>query len=107
MKKIRLGLFGTAALALGVVSCASSGWDPVAVTRDSSVVASCTKIDDLKVQDVKADEKLSTVEAERMLVEKARSKGANYVLIASEDGRQGSAYRCTMAPAAATTSGTR
>ena len=107
MRKIDLGLLGAAALAIGVVSCASSGFEPVAITRDSSVVASCTKIDDLKVGDVKADAKLSNVEAERMLVEKARSKGANYLLIATEDARQGSAYRCSAAPAAATTGGTR
>ena len=107
MKKPMMGLFGTTALALLFVSCASQGFEPVAVTRDASVVAGCTKVDDVKVEDIKADEKLSDVEAERLLVQEARAKGANYVLIAAESARQGEAYKCTMAPAAATTSGTR
>lgn len=95
MKRTWMGLLGTVAVVFGG-ACASNGFESVAIARDASVVASCQKVDEVKVGDVKADEKLSDMEAERMLVQQARSKGANYVLIASEAAREGEAYRCNM-----------
>jgi hypothetical protein len=90
-----------AALTMVVGACAQNGFQPIAVTKDPAVVASCQKIDDLKIEDVKADEKLSDVEAQQHLTIMARDKGANYLLISSDNARQGTAYRCSMPPAGA------
>ena len=96
MKQVVLGLFGTAAVVLSAGGCAQHGFEPIAVTRDASVVASCQKVDDVKVEDVKADEKLSDIEAQRQLAVMAREKGANTLLVASDAAREGTAYRCSM-----------
>ena len=40
-------------------------------------MASCQKIDDIKVETIKADEKVSDVEAQQHLTNMAREKGAN------------------------------
>jgi len=95
----------TAALVVMLGACAQNGFQPVAVTKDASVVANCQKIDDVKVQDIKANEKVSDIEAQQHLTNMARAKGANYLLITSDDARQGTAFRCSVpaanAPAAA------
>jgi hypothetical protein len=97
MKRIVLGLFGTAAVAVGIGACASKdAFAPIAITHEASVVASCQKIEDVKVEDVKADEKLSDVEAQRQLALIAKEKGANYLFVANESAREGTAYRCAM-----------
>lgn len=88
-----------AALTLMVGACAQNGFEPIAVTKNPSVVASCQKVDDVKIETIKADEKLTDVEAQQQLTIMARAKGANYLLIASDDARQGTAYRCSMPPA--------
>jgi hypothetical protein len=88
-----------AVLTVAVGACAKTGFEPIAVTKDPSVVASCQKIDDVKIENVKADEKVSDVEAQQHLTNMAREKGANYLLITSDDARQGTAYRCSMPPA--------
>ena len=104
MKRISLIFLGGAVFALVLSACAQNGFQPIAVTKDPSVVASCQKLDDVKVEDIKADEKLSNVEAQQQLTNMARSKGANYLLISDESARQGTAFRCSM-PAGTTPSG--
>jgi len=93
-------LSAMAALALVVIgACAQNGFTPIAVTKDPAVVANCQKIEEVKVQDIKANEKVSDIEAQQHLTNMARAKGANYLLITSDDARQGTAFRCAM-PAA-------
>ena len=87
------------ALTLMVGACAQNGFEPIAVTKNPSVVSSCQKVDDVKIETVKADEKLTDIEAQQQLTIMARAKGANYLLISSDDARQGTAYRCSMPPA--------
>jgi hypothetical protein len=101
MKRYSLIFLSAMAAALVVGACVKNGFEPVAVTKDPSVVASCQKIDDVKIENVKADEKVSDVEAQQYLTNMAREKGANYLLITSDDARQGTAYRCSMPPASA------
>ena len=95
-----------AAVTLVVGACTKNGFEPVAVTKNPSVVANCQKIDDVKIETIKADEKISDVEAQQNLTIMAREKGANYLLITSDDARQGTAYRCSM-PAAGAPAGSR
>jgi len=101
MKRHSLIFLSVMVAALVAGACAQNGFQTVAVTKDPSVVASCQKVDDLKVQQVKASDQLSDVEAQQHLTNMARAKGANYLLITSDDGRQGTAYRCSMPPASA------
>ena len=71
-----------------IVACASS--DPVSVTKTASAVQGCQKIGDVAV-DSKTPASVVTVE----LVDAARLKGANTVLVAEDGARTGTAYRCT------------
>jgi hypothetical protein len=95
-----------AGLTVAMGACAQNGFQPIAVTKDPAVVASCQKIDDVKIEDIKADEKLSDVEAQQHLTIMAREKGANYLLISGDDARQGTAYRCAV-PATGAPAGSR
>jgi hypothetical protein len=88
-----LGIAGLAAVAAGVWSCAS--YRQVAVTTDPAVVASCQKIDDLSLPPDRSYDDES-----KSLLELARAKGANYLLVESNDThvRKGVAYSCSMPP---------
>jgi hypothetical protein len=83
---------GVLALAV-MLACASS--QPVGVTKSSELVASCEK-----VGDVSADKYTKDDDVLRVLSENARSKGANYVLVAEDGARSGAAYRCATPPVA-------
>jgi len=70
------------------VACASS--EPVSVTKTASVVQGCQKVGDVAV-DEKTPASVVTIE----LVDAARLKGANTVLVTDDGARNGTAYRCT------------
>ena len=76
-----------AALLVGCGACAP--YKDVGVTTSDSLVSGCQKVADITA-------KTSTPDAEvkRELSDEARAKGANYVLIASDGARNGTAYSC-------------
>jgi hypothetical protein len=92
MSRIPLALIAAAGLAT-VTSCASSGFEPIAVTRDASAVANCEKVADV---DAGPDIRYEDTDAQTRLEREARGKGANTVLITDAEGRTGTAYRCAM-----------
>jgi hypothetical protein len=63
----------------------------VGLTTNESVVANCQK-----VGDVTASDSLSPEAARVALSDAARSKGGNYVLMANDAARTGTAYQCGM-----------
>lgn len=88
MTKTRLTSLGFA-IAATALSCAS--YAPVAITADQSAVAGCTKIDDVSLPPDRSYD-----DSEKALLEAARAKGANYLLVEKNDQsvRKGVAYRC-------------
>jgi len=99
VKKISLGILAAASLAIGGVACSSSsGFDSVAVTKNPSVVAGCEKVADVEAKPGRFDD--ST--AETQLTRAAQAKGANTLLVASDNAEKGTAYRCEMPSLAST-----
>ena len=99
MKKISLGILAAASLAIGAVACSSSsGFDSVAVTKNPSAVAGCEKVADVTARKGQFDDS----DAQTQLTRAAQAKGANTVLIASDNGDKGTAYRCEMPSLAST-----
>jgi hypothetical protein len=91
----RFSLIALAAAAgLALTACATSqkGFEPIAMTRDASVVASCEKVADIQARPGTFDD----TDAETQLQREARQKGANTVLISDADAQAGVAYRCAM-----------
>ena len=78
-------LIGTA------VACSQNAFETVGVTKSEAIVSGCQKVGDVAVDANTPDSKVS-----EELSDAARSKGANYVLVASDGARTGSAYRCGM-----------
>ena len=83
-----------AAAGVTVTGCAASqkGFEPIAMTRDASVVSGCEKVADLQARPGTFD----NTDAETQLQRAAREKGANTVLVSDADARAGVAYRCAM-----------
>ena len=79
---------------LAATACSSTqkGFEPIAMTRDTSVVSSCEKVADITARPGTFD----NTDAETQLQRAARQKGANTVLISDADARAGVAYRCQM-----------
>ena len=78
-----------AALLLSAGACTPVA--DVGLTTNESIVANCQKL-----ADVSASESLSPQAARVALSDAAREKGANYVLIANDTARTGTAYKCEM-----------
>ncbi len=94
----RFRMFAAAAgIAATAVGCASLGPGPVSVTKSESLVAGCQKIGDVSARTNESGALVNSGLADR-----AREKGANWVLVTSDDARTGVAYRCDApAPSAA------
>ena len=97
MKRISIGILAAASLALGAAGCSSTqnSFSSVAVTKSPAAVASCQKIGEIEAKPGSVDESDATTQLTRA----ARSKGANTVLIASDNAEKGTAYQCA-APSA-------
>ncbi len=59
-------------LATGFGGCVTSGFDPIAVTRDQTVVSSCQSLGDVSVPASKTDD-----DSVKALIQVAHTKGAN------------------------------
>ncbi len=102
MKRISMGVLAAASLAIGASACSQNAFDPVAVTKNPSDVASCEKVADVSATPAKFDES----DAVTQLTRAARAKGANTLLVATDKADKGTAYRCSMPSAAATSKAT-
>jgi hypothetical protein len=99
MKRISIGILAAASLAVGAAGCSQNAFESVAVTKSPAAVASCEKVGDISAKAGSFDE----TDAATQLTRAARSKGANTILVASDDADKGTAYRCSM-PSVASTS---
>ena len=105
--KAKIGGLGLILLGTGLGGCVSSGFEPIAVTKDRAVVANCQALGDVSVPASKTYD-----DSVKALIQVAHTKGANYLLISSaeptdpptDDELAGVAYRCSM-PATAGTAG--
>ena len=88
---IGMGLLATASMTLGAAGCASNGFAPIAVTHSASVVASCQAMGDVQASRLTPDS-----DVQRDLTQAARNKGANTLLVQSDNARTGTAYQCSM-----------
>ena len=98
MKRISIGILAAASLAVGAAGCSQNSFESVALTTSPAVVASCEKLGEIAARAGSFDDSDATTQLTRA----ARSKGANTVLIASNDAEKGTAYRCATPSIAAT-----
>jgi hypothetical protein len=91
MKRFLVQGFSAALLVGTAAACSQNAFDPVRVTKSEAVVAGCQKVGDIAVNSKTPDN-----EVLEELSNAARSKGANYVVVAADGARSGSAYRCEM-----------
>ena len=101
VKSASMGILAAASLAIGATACSQNSFDNVAVTKSPAAVASCEKIADVTARPGQFDE----TSAETQLTRAAQAKGANTVLLASDNPNKATAYRCEM-PSVASTSKT-
>jgi hypothetical protein len=77
-------------------ACSQNAFEPVRVTTTEAVVTGCQKVGDIAVNTATPENEVID-----QLSNEARSKGANYVLVANDGARAGVAYRCEMPSATA------
>ncbi|HYT32100.1 MAG TPA: hypothetical protein VEO37_05860 [Thermoanaerobaculia bacterium] len=90
MKRIAWSL-AVAALIAVTVGCSLNAVRQVGVTKEASLVAGCENLGEVSVSPSTRNEDVVFD-----LSERARVRGANYVLVAADGAREGSAYRCGM-----------
>ena len=91
MKRIAWSLAVAALIAVGVGCSLNASSGQVGVTKEASLVAGCENLGEVSVAPSTRNEDIVLD-----LSARARAKGANYVLIAADGAREGSAYRCGM-----------
>jgi len=89
MKRFSARSLGATILIASAVACSQYATSTVGVTKSEAVVAGCQK-----VGEVTASASTPDSEVYESLEGKARSQGANYVLVPSDGARTGSAYKC-------------
>ena len=92
MKIRSMGILAAAFLATGAVACSQNGFNSIAMTKDPSVVSSCEKIADVKARPGTFDDS----DVEKQLQREASSRGANTLLLASDNPNKATAYKCSM-----------
>ncbi len=90
MKRIAWSL-AVAALIAVTVGCSLNAVRQVGITKDASLVAGCEDVGGVSVSPSTRNEDVILD-----LSQRAKAKGANYVLVAADGAREGSAYRCGM-----------
>jgi len=86
----RLGVMVSLVALAGTAACAQNAFTPVAITTSEQLVSSCQK-----VGTVTAKTSNASSDVNEQLTLAARKQDANYVLVASDGAREGTAYRCT------------
>lgn len=92
MKRMSMGILAAASVLVGASACSQNSFEPVAVTKSASAVAGCEKVADITAKAGSFDES----DAQTQLTRAAQAKGANTVLLASDNAEKGTAYRCSM-----------
>ena len=92
VKNMSLGILAAASLTLGASACSQNSFESVAVTKSPSVVAGCEKIADVTARAGSFDES----SPQTQLTRAAQAKGANTLLVSSDNADKGTAYRCSM-----------
>src|ERR1700730_2150367 len=87
MKRIVWSLAVGTLIAIGA-GCSLNAGGQVGVTKEASLVAGCENVGEVSVSPSTRNEDVVLV-----LSSRARAKGANYVLVAADGAREGSAYR--------------
>ena len=90
MKRIAWSL-AVAALVAVTLGCSLNAARQVGVTKEASLVAGCENLGEVSVSPSTRNEDVVLD-----LSQRARARGANYVLVAVDGAREGSAYRCGM-----------
>jgi len=98
MKRMSMGIFAAASVLVGATACSQNSFESVAVTKSASAVAGCEKVAEVSAKPGVFDES----NAQTQLTRAAQAKGANTVLIASDNAEKGTAYRCSMPSVAGT-----
>jgi len=98
MKRMSMGIFAAASVLVGATACSQNSFESVAVTKSASAVAGCEKVAEVSAKPGVFDES----NAQTQLTRAAQAKGANTVLIASDNPEKGTAYRCSMPSVAGT-----
>lgn len=88
MKRFPLRFVGITLLA-GTAACAP--YATVGVTASESLVSGCEKVGEVAVGPATPPSEIDSA-----LSDAARARGANYVLVAADGARTGTAYRCSM-----------
>lgn len=83
----------------GTAACSQNAFTSVSITTSDQLVSSCEKVGPVTVKTTTA-----TPDVNEELTVAARKQNANYVLVASQGAREGTAYRCTTPGAAAASS---
>ncbi len=78
-------------LLAGAVACSQNAAATGSVTNSEAVVAGCEKVAEVSVGSL-----TPVRDVNNALAEAGRRRGGNYVLVASEGARTGTAYRCAM-----------
>jgi hypothetical protein len=99
MKRIAWSLAVAAVIAV-TAGCSLNAVRQVGVTKDASLVAGCENVGGVSVSASTRNEDVVLD-----LSARARAKGANYVLVAADGAREGSAYRCGMPSSSSGTGG--
>jgi hypothetical protein len=84
-----LSLLATAALAAASLHCASAPARQVGVTRNQELVSGCQSLGEVEVGARVASDEINSA-----LAQAGERKGADYVVVASDGARTGTAYRC-------------
>ncbi len=99
MKRIAWSL-AVAALVAVTFGCSLNATRQVGVTKEASLVAGCENLGEVSVSPNTRNEDVVLD-----LSQRAKAKGANYVLVAADGAREGSAYRCGMPSSSSGTGG--
>jgi hypothetical protein len=99
MKRIAWSLAVGTLIAV-TLGCSLNSTRQVGVTKEASFVAGCENVGEVSVSPSTRNEDVVLV-----LSARARAKGANYVLVAADGAREGSAYRCGMPSSSSGTGG--
>jgi len=86
----RLGVMVSLVALAGTAACAQNAFTPVAITTSDQLVSSCQKVGTGTAKTTTA-----SLDVNEELSLAAKKQNANYVLVASEGAREGTAYRCT------------
>jgi hypothetical protein len=91
-----LCLLLSSAIAVSAAGCASTNSRQVGITKNQELVSGCQNLGDVSI-----GQSVASTEIDAELAQAGEKKGADYVVVASDGARTGTAYRCTTPSASA------